>query len=85
MSEPYPLGARVMTMRFVPLPPDGDQPDPLLTSSEIVELWTKAFQAGWTKEQVYRLLKGLFQVDMVRQLRKSQLPEALCLLERRER
>lgn len=68
-------------MRFVSLPLNGEQ-DLDLTASQVVEVWTKAFHAGWTKEQVRRLMKDVFGVERLGLLRQSQLQKALQYVER---
>jgi recombination protein RecT len=54
--------------------------DPYITPAEVSNFWTTAFGAGWKKNEVMQLIQKTFNIAVLKDLRKSQLAEALDVI-----
>jgi hypothetical protein len=56
---------------------DPNDPDPYLLPAQIMELWKAAFDNGWKKTDVIAFLQKQFNVGSPKELRQSQLTNAI--------
>ena len=55
--------------------------DPSLTPEETKKFWEDAFGLGWKKSDVVEMMKTKFKIEALKDLRKSQLPEVMKVIQ----
>jgi recombination protein RecT len=69
--------------KIPPAPPEQPKPkdDPFITTAEQTQVYNLASQAGWkVPDEVKSYLKKKYNIDTIKAVRKSQLPELLRVL-----